>query len=162
MRQLPGARKQRKEGFQSTHSAGNATMLDDDLKRLIKISIHAFRRECDIKLTIKPDFILYFNPRIPQGMRPPQHISCGFHRYFNPRIPQGMRPEELNRLRDEHIFQSTHSAGNATKVLTQPAIDLKFQSTHSAGNATDIEGAVAAVLAISIHAFRRECDMPET
>ena len=41
--------------FQSTHSAGNATVNDMGKRLLIVISIHAFRRECDfLPLSDKP------------------------------------------------------------------------------------------------------------
>ena len=85
--------------FQSTHSAGNATFVMDfqstrgptlnHANRLISI---AFRRECDPYVGPKVVHqILYFNPRIPQGMR--LYLTCNTSIYliFNPRIPQGMR-----------------------------------------------------------------------
>ena len=56
---------------------------------------------------------------------------------FNPRIPQGMRP-----LFEQHT-----------------CLDSPFQSTHSAGNATSLSPHIVTGKPISIHAFRRECDV---
>ena len=55
--------------FQSTHSAGNATITAS--REISKQS--------------------YFNPRIPQGMRRLLSPPSGARFNFNPRIPQGMR-----------------------------------------------------------------------
>ena len=125
----------------------------------IKISIHAFRRECDtfvcstctspcdfnpripqgmrlFKRQSIEYFIDDFNPRIPQGMRLHTFMTVLFRRYFNPRIPQGMRPLPVCCFHPPLRFQSTHSAGNATAGTSLQHLQDLFQSTHSAGNAT--------------------------
>ena len=78
----------------------------------------------------------YFNPRIPQGMRPNRGVFMTRFTDFNPRIPQGMRHGDADGVAKAMQFQSTHSAGNATPQAT-------YNVTPES---------------ISIHAFRRECD----
>jgi len=129
------------------------------MAQIVLISIHAFRRECDV-----------FSER-----------TRVTNADFNPRIPQGMRQLRLCPYHPEALFQSTHSAGNATRrallmlclllisihafrrecdYLFPSSIKkgIQFQSTHSAGNATTAHLDCHAVVEISIHAFRRECD----
>ena len=83
--------------FQSTHSAGNATS-PPFLQRIIQDFNHAFQGNATSSCRT--------NPRNPS--------QCHTVSYFK---------------------QSTHSAGNATKKIAG-ALPDQFQSTHSAGNAT--------------------------
>ena len=91
MRQFTALENALIKAFQSTHSAGNATIHGtgkctyqsisihafrrecDGHKSCYaengQISIHAFRRECDDKMMSVKRSAGYFNPRIPQGMR---------------------------------------------------------------------------------------------
>ncbi len=81
--------------FQSTHPARGATPTLSLTFLLTLISIHAPREGCDSSLHGGFSKLLYFNPRTPRGVRPPQ-------------IP---------RLRDCVPFQSTHPARGATSRI---------------------------------------------
>ena len=127
-----------------------------------------------------PNIAQYFNPRAPQGARPPTSVrKCG-QRYFNPRAPQGARrydpyvmiynkhfnpraPQGARRVRAgttgaSILFQSTRSAGSATILLYQGRRYAGFQSTRSAGSATHYPRDENRNADISIHALRRERD----
>ena len=101
---------------------------------------------------------MYFNPRIPYGMRPlgflvhrldaisihASRMGCDWRSvhtssraaYFNPRIPYGMRHDHSEAVRYELAFQSTHPVWDAT---ISPERLMPF-------------------LTISIHASRMGCD----
>ena len=153
------SRQQRGYDFNPRIPQGMRQGRDEEARGTFKISIHAFRRECDSRRT----------------------SSTRFTANFNPRIPQGMRLGRLHLLLAQKRFQSTHSAGNATFTVSSFAFlssisihafrrecdsiwcsscfsRSRFQSTHSAGNATTIPLIKRGSKMISIHAFRRECD----
>ena len=65
-----GGHRDYQRRFQSTHSAGNATDPLQFEMSIQAISIHAFRRECDLSADVTFNYGDDFNPRIPQGMRP--------------------------------------------------------------------------------------------
>ena len=113
----------------------------DNVYRLWKndavISIHAFRRECDGTGLLNQFTIDNFNPRIPQGMRLHISFKFGSFSYFNPRIPQGMR-----RSKSEHSL-----------------IPSNFNPRIPQGMRRFIDCMIPVAYIISIHAFRRECDI---
>ena len=172
----PGQKK-----FQSTHSAGNATQDTRDRFITIPISIHAFRRECDVSRLKSFSSFTVFQSTHSAGNATriltagtPGMIFQSTHSAgnatlirgaimvsgsnFNPRIPQGMRRPGAINIPCLRRFQSTHSAGNATGAECPSERINKFQSTHSAGNATRSVKEGKGNSIISIHAFRRECD----
>ena len=167
--------------FQSTHSAGNATDLTSQIMQNKYISIHAFRRECDIKIGVlavsRLISIHAFRRECDNGThllykvdlisihafrRECDALTTGFTSMandFNPRIPQGMRLYAVCWFRGWRIFQSTHSAGNATQItlpLCQSAND--FNPRIPQGMRQLFILFLLKFPAISIHAFRRECD----
>jgi len=101
--------------FQSTHSAGNATSCSDAEQAAERISIHAFRRECDSIVCYQINFIFRFQSThsagnaTQHGDNQPRKTPISIHAFrrecdapiircilrglfnFNPRIPQGMR-----------------------------------------------------------------------
>ncbi len=85
--------------------------------RIIGISIHALRVECDASFSpAKSEVDHYFNPRTPCGVRRVQHTRSAQNIcYFNPRTPCGVRlgPRYM-RVRLCRLFQSTHSVWSAT------------------------------------------------
>ena len=147
--------------FQSTHPARGATPLRppappptwisihapregcDEVRkresRARRISIHAPREGCDGNAGRRPGFAcLYFNPRTPRGVRPPnlQHSFPGLG-YFNPRTPRGVRQGYNASAFLGWAFQSTHPARGATIVVKGLALEVElFQSTHPARGAT--------------------------
>ena len=80
--------------FQSTHPVWDATTVEMLYCRMFVISIHASRMGCDVKSFLVHRDLLYFNPRIPYGMRRGTDDTFAFHNDFNPRIPYGMRLRE--------------------------------------------------------------------
>ena len=84
--------------FQSTPSAGRATMSTKDAYKEICISIHALRGEGDVKHFTEKCAKSYFNPRPPRGGRPysiPFPADCI---YFNPRPPRGGRQQKCTNF----------------------------------------------------------------
>ena len=55
--------------FQSTHPVWDATQIFERLGQAQYISIHASRMGCDVGGGERVCVALYFNPRIPYGMR---------------------------------------------------------------------------------------------
>ena len=98
-------------------------------------SIHAFRRECDVqspnKRTSGQDRC-HFNPRIPQECDVNECESIGENQMaFNPRIPQECDHEDTHNNENSLIHAFRRNATGMDMMLNG-----KFQSTHSAGNAT--------------------------
>ena len=167
--------------FQSTHSVRSATTGDFYLYRIVAVSIHALRAECDT---------VWAPPTMGDSS-------------FNPRTPCGVRPKLYKHQDSTNMFQSTHSVRSATmsrfmivqliKVsihALRAECDLSpclvpeswlrfnprtpcgvrpfaftdadraeaFQSTHSVRSATVFPRPVLVVVAVSIHALRAECD----
>ncbi len=84
---------------------------------VVEISIHASRTGCDSFPLSSYSGTLYFNPRIPHGMR---HKLTRFslnRKYFNPRIPHGMRHRSPCFCMIGTRFQSTHPARDATAIF---------------------------------------------
>ena len=77
--------------FQSTPSAGRATIAYRRRERLRYISIHALRGEGDVPKVSKYTTQINFNPRPPRGGRLYSIIPHSLPRYFNPRPPRGGR-----------------------------------------------------------------------
>ena len=102
---------------------------------------------------------VYFNPRIPYGMRPVRRLLSDLPRNFNPRIPYGMRRLHTIRQNLKHLFQSTHPVWDATALPYCPSLVSIFQSTHPVWDATDQQEHTAAQQTISIHASRMGCDL---
>ena len=128
--------RQMRSEFQSTRSAGSATLNTKAQIRSIRISIHALRRERDS----------------------PRRRRRGRRRYFNPRAPQGARPLSPPQEVIVKAFQSTRSAGSATSPSNIISVLFRFQSTRSAGSATHTARHWHRRQSISIHALRRERD----
>ena len=124
--------------FQSTHPVWDATTARDVIRSGREISIHASRMGCDTACNACTAHTLYFNPRIPYGMR----LWHVFHfvsslGYFNPRIPYGMRPQAIRPQAVLSPFQSTHPVWDATYNTTCTVSDhWVFQSTHPVWDAT--------------------------
>ena len=79
--------------------------------------------------------------------------------YFNPRIPQGMRPERVRALVCRSAFQSTHSVGNATLFTSfTTAWNTDFNPRIPQGMRPFCILMMPWLRTISIHAFRSECD----
>ena len=93
-----------KSTFQSTHPAGGAT-------------------KQDWKKTESSD---HFNPRTPQGVRPPLQCSKSHLQNFNPRTPQGVRRSTLITTNRITGFQSTHPAGGATPSVLKRRLTRHF------------------------------------
>ena len=122
--------------FQSTRSARSATDIKELARNVVRISIHALRKERDVDQAVP---------------------LCPRHN-FNPRAPQGARPSlRSSRTRTEK-FQSTRSARSATQYLVDHNIAKAFQSTRSARSATARHAEAHHRAAISIHALRKERD----
>ena len=116
------------------------------------ISIHAFRRECDVYPTDVPRLVYKFQSTHSAGNATTKIAVTEF--YFNPRIPQGMRPNSRWKIR---LLILIHAFRRECDKPMNNFPSEVFQSTHSAGNAT-IHGGLQSPTLISIHAFRRECD----
>ncbi|PRX70918.1 hypothetical protein B0G52_1101 [Cohnella sp. SGD-V74] len=84
--------------FQSTHPARDATVDQCINTARVMISIHASREGCDVNLRNISVNYVYFNPRIPRGMRLRRHVCSPIACYFNPRIPRGMRLSQSSAL----------------------------------------------------------------
>ena len=125
------------------------------------ISIHASRMGCDGKAGRRYTVSMYFNPRIPYGMR----LVCGV-RYSMPVIFQSTHPVwdattrnpssnqsqnisiHASRMGCDHTstgttpstarFQSTHPVWDATDFAMNHSQDCKFQSTHPVWDATTL------------------------
>ena len=144
--------------FQSTHSAGNATVIIAFYNSSIKISIHAFRRECDRIAFCNINVMQKFQSTHSAGnatkwrLKLQQSYGISIHafrrecdtiiayvrgsnKYFNPRIPQGMR------LRYSSFFPIGVISIHAFRRECDTQNPDNFGVQH-----------------ISIHAFRRECD----
>ena len=80
--------------FQSTHPMRDATELAGNCKNYRIISIHASHAGCDCSIRQSQSTTLYFNPRIPCGMR---HSCAYVARYVCK-------------------FQSTHPMRDATSI----------------------------------------------
>ena len=108
-----------------------------DIPRRRDISIHAPRKGCDTATaarTIKPR---NFNPRTPQGVRPPRAGWSARPKYFNPRTPQGVRLSILD-------------VSSATGCI----------SIHAPRKGCDPPSSnIPADRGISIHAPRKGCDL---
>ena len=56
--------------------------------------------------------------------------------YFNPRIPYGMRPLKFDVVTACVLFQSTHPVWDATGTASLSSLTDAFQSTHPVWDAT--------------------------
>ncbi len=123
--------------FQSTHPSRDATQSIRQDARTDIISIHASLAGCDSVIFID---------------KPP-------HLYFNPRIPRGMRLTKLFGRSPAGIFQSTHPSRDATKdgALVRYGV-TEFQSTHPSRDATRAAKPCVSMMSISIHASLAGCD----
>ena len=169
--------------FQSTRSARSATLPTYKAHRKGQISIHALRKERDDSPDSQFSTTRNFNPRAPQGARLLKEIDAEWQKLFqstrsarsatnlagrdkltfaisihalrkerdpfrlafrlspsnfNPRAPQGARRLAFAIPEGHHIFQSTRSARSATCNVT-----VNAYSSY-----------------ISIHALRKERDLP--
>ena len=101
------------------------------------ISIHASRMGCDSSAASTSSNRIYFNPRIPYGMRLALTVPRG---YFSK-------------------FQSTHPVWDATTSLRIAIRGQAFQSTHPVWDATTKAKPSYIKSLISIHASRMGCDL---
>ena len=81
---------------------------------------------------------LYFNPRIPCGMRLFSLSTSSSVIHFNPRIPCGMRLLKQAVCKKLTLFQSTHPMRDATFFNCQVCRFILFQSTHPMRDATAV------------------------
>ena len=134
----------------------------DDRRALCRISrnisIHALRRERDLLGEEAHRYLYDFNPRAPQGARPPTSVrKCG-QRYFNPRAPQGARRyDPYVMIYNKHFNPRAPQGARRVRAGTTGA-SILFQSTRSAGSATLTQRNLHIAPLISIHALRRERD----
>ena len=84
--------------------------------------------------------------------------ACYMPLYFNPRIPCGMRRTPVDGLPDVKKFQSTHPMRDATYPKYVITICSTFQSTHPMRDATTQVRFQSTVRKISIHASHAGCD----
>ena len=123
--------------FQSTHPVWDATTVEMLYCRMFVISIHASRMGCDVKSFLVHRDLLYFNPRIPYGMRRGTDDTFAFHNDFNPRIPYGMRPAARFKIAIPHVI-SIHASRMGCDSLPSSTCRTacEFQSTHPVWDAT--------------------------
>ena len=145
--------------FQSTHPVWDATKQNITSTGLIDISIHASRMGCDPPRIQKVPCSLYFNPRIPYGMRhinsemwftfaefqsthPVWDATCPLPPTispapnFNPRIPYGMRPRSTVTAICSRNFNPRIPYGMRRLQRKLARQDRTFQSTHPVWDAT--------------------------
>ena len=130
--------------------------------------------------------VLYFNPRIPCGMRLPRLGQwCRLRRLFQSTHPMRDATCTLARIASQITFQSTHPMRDATLgclvIAKQPLLfqsthpmrdatsakaglvpTIKFQSTHPMRDATSPSRIILAPMIISIHASHAGCDQMAT
>ena len=168
--------------FQSTHSLRSATALDDAIKTVTNVSIHALLAECDVHHRV--------------ALRKMRHVSIhallaecdlkGLHGWatrlkfqsthslrsatrccsavtlyrgsFNPRTPCGVRPCRAWNIPNHHRFNPRTPCGVRLKNWSGKAAIATFQSTHSLRSATQAACCLYAGVKVSIHALLAECD----
>ena len=172
--------------FQSTHPVWDATMRQP--RRTISsltISIHASRMGCDSIRWIHASGSVYFNPRIPYGMRPlARRTSRSMSSFqsthpvwdatrqerlvvenqdFNPRIPYGMRRVAFALATLDYLnFNPRIPYGMRPDNEMPPTPVIVFQSTHPVWDATHSYDDPRKIPVISIHASRMGCDADTT
>ena len=105
--------------FQSTPSGGKATRYDATMPRSLRVSIHAFRGEGDVRVSLCIPTVGSFNPRLPGGRRRRAPVAPNTDNCFNPRLPGGRRRYSPRVWAITFLFQSTPSGGKATYPLPQ-------------------------------------------
>ncbi len=99
-----------------------------------------------------------FNPRSPNGLRPPA-IRCRLHSwYFNPRSPNGLRPNVIPIVPVYPHFNPRSPNGLRPIFIIGFTVRFVFQSTQPEWAATVHSSSVPLLLMISIHAARMGCD----
>ena len=125
------------------------------------ISIHASLAGCDCFWPGPDGTCIYFNPRIPCGMRRSmRQCSPAAVCHFNPRIPCGMRLVPAYRQPASVYFNPRIPCGMRLPLFTPSTMTRIFQSTHPLRDATSRlhERCPVHPHRISIHASLAGCD----
>ena len=86
--------------------------------------------------------------------------SSGFHGNFNPRSPRGLRLITKFLPGSPKIFQSTQPKRAATnRRIVKCVVKSYFNPRSPRGLRRRIQGGIAAIVIISIHAAQEGCDV---
>ena len=170
------------QSFQSTLSVRRATVAEHGERVAVRISIHALRKESDHGGLDAAQFLTISI----HALRKESDVRCRMMCRMNDISIHALRKESdgpephisdyamisIHALRKESDdwqqrvgrflrgFQSTLSVRRATRCLMGLWSALRFQSTLSVRRATQFVSACLHVVDISIHALRKESDLP--
>ena len=147
--------------FLSTPSARRATHLQAPNAVRCQISIHALRKEGDLKCPIGVIWTPYFYPRPPRGGRPCRPRTRGLPiGNFYPRPPQGGRLSEQKSSgwKLKHFYPRPPRGGRQCPVLCKASKNPNFYPRPPRGGRLNISAANPIYFFISIHALREEGD----
>ena len=122
--------------FQFTHPGRGATLLEQNVKVIVVVSIHAPREGCDARSSARLPDTQSFNSRTPGGVRPISSEDRAITNRFNSRTPGGVRLRSGSRPTFPMSFNSRTPGGVRQSGILNVVASSKFQFTHPGRGAT--------------------------